>query len=88
MLAFSATSEDVAAVIRGLPVRKAAGPDGLTDEMFKTLVDVPALLEVMTEGISILFTPDGLSDPRVTTSLKVPLLTFLRKRTNLMKSST
>ena len=38
--------------------------------MFKTLVDVPALLEVMTEGISIVFTPDGLSDLGVTTFLK------------------
>ena len=52
MLAFPATREDVAAVICGLPARKAVGPAGLTYEMFKTLVDVPALLEVMTEGIS------------------------------------
>ena len=53
LLAFPATREDVAAVIRGLPVRKAAGPDGLTYELFKTLVNVPALLEVMTESISM-----------------------------------
>ena len=79
MLAFPATREDVAVVIRGLPARKAAGPDGLIYEIFKTLVDVPALLEVMTEGISILFTPDGLSDLRVTTSLKGATTNFLAK---------
>ena len=31
LLAFPATREDVAAVIRGLPARKAAGPDSLRE---------------------------------------------------------
>ena len=62
-----------------MPSRKAAGPDGLTYEMFKTLVDIPALQEVMTESISTLFTPAGLSDPRVTTSLKGATTNFLAK---------
>ena len=34
LLAFSVTSADVAAVIRGMLSRRAAGPNGLTCEMF------------------------------------------------------
>ena len=79
LLACPVTSADVAAGSRGMPSRRAAGPDGLTYEMFKSLVEVPSLLEVMTEGISLLFTPDGLSDPRVTTSLKSAVTNFLAK---------
>ena len=33
----------------------------------------------MTDGISTLFTPDGLCDPRVTASLKGAITNFLEK---------
>ena len=79
LLAFPVTSADVAAIIRGMPSRRAAGPDGLTYEMLKTLVEIPSLLEVIPEGISLLFTPDGLSYPRVTASLKSAITNFLAK---------
>ena len=42
-------------------------------------MEIPSMLEVMTEGISLFFTPDGLSDPRVTTSLKSAFTNFLAK---------
>ena len=43
------------------------------------LVEIPSLLEVMTEGISLLFTPDGLSNPREITSLKSAITNFSAK---------
>ena len=50
MLAYPATREDVAAVIRGMPVRHAADPNGRT-YLFKPLMEIPSLLEVMREAI-------------------------------------
>ena len=53
-----------------MPSGRASGPDGLTYEMFKALIDEPELVQMMTAAVSILFTPQGLSDPRVTTAFK------------------
>jgi hypothetical protein len=64
LLAHPATQDDVAAVaavIRAMPSRHAAGPDGLTYKMFKPLLEIPSLLEVTTESISTLLTPYALA---------------------------
>ena len=65
LLAFSASPDDVCDTIRSMASGRAAGPDGLTYEMFKVMLDKPEFVAIMTAGISALFTPDGLNDARV-----------------------
>ena len=47
--------------------------------MFKALIDEPELVQMMTAAVSILFTPQGLSDPRVTTAFKSAVTNLLPK---------
>ena len=79
LLAFSASSDDVCDTIRSMASGRAAGPDGLTYEMFKVLLDKPEFVAIMTTGISVLFTPEGLNDARVMTAFKGALTNFLPK---------
>ena len=79
MLAKPATQEDVISALRGMPSGRASGPDDLTYEMFKAFIDEPELVQMMTAAVSILFTPQDLSDPRVTTAFKSAVTNLLPK---------
>ena len=73
------TSEEIMAVIKGLPSGKAPGPDGFTAEFFKCYVSelTPLLLSMYNEAFVKGELPDTLSKALITLILKGDICSFL-----------
>ena len=54
------------------------GPDSLTSEMFRAVVESDSTLWVLTDDISTMLTPVGLADSRISHAFKSAITTILR----------
>ena len=79
LLSYPVTVEDVRATVKGMASGRAGGPDSLTYEMFRAVVESESALMVLTDGISTMLTREGMADTRISRTFKGAITTFLPK---------
>ena len=67
------------ATVKGIASGRAGGPDSLTYEMFRAVVESESALRVLTNGISTMLTSERMADSRISRTSKGAITTFLPK---------